>query len=295
MIGKIACIILNYNDWKRTSELVESIIHYEAISHIIVVDNHSTDESSKLLSRLNNLEKVELVFTTKNRGYGGGNNVGIRKAAQLGCKYALISNPDVIFSEECIINLAEALNYNSEYAIVSGIETNIGISGWKELSKIELILRNSVIFSKILDKKRIYPRNYFIGKKIVPVDIVPGCFFLTRIDLFIKYGMFDEHNFMYFEEEILQKKFENSGYIFGIVGSAKYQHMHVDGKDMKSRVFVAKNMNTSTRYLLNKYYNVEGVSKLFIDIFLNCIFLENLTLNALSVLKRLLLFALNEL
>uniref|UniRef100_UPI0006D0DB42 glycosyltransferase n=1 Tax=Clostridium sp. NkU-1 TaxID=1095009 RepID=UPI0006D0DB42 len=98
----ISCIILNYNDAETTISLVNSLVNYEILDSIVIVDNCSTDDSA---SRLQAIEagKVHFISSEKNGGYGYGNNQGIRYAyGNLHATHVLIANPDVKVTEECI-------------------------------------------------------------------------------------------------------------------------------------------------------------------------------------------------
>ena len=99
---KVNAVILNYNDADTVETLVRSICGYEVLEYIILVDNHSQDDSRQKLQQLAcEHEKIQLVFLEENGGYGKGNNAGVRFAAEENqADYVLISNPDVVFSEE---------------------------------------------------------------------------------------------------------------------------------------------------------------------------------------------------
>ena len=47
-------VIINYNTSKLTKRLVKNIKDYKSISKIIIVDNASTDNSYKILKKLEN-------------------------------------------------------------------------------------------------------------------------------------------------------------------------------------------------------------------------------------------------
>ena len=66
--------ILNYNDFETTQKLVEKMRRFSIIDHIVVVDNHSTDDSYDKLCLLED-EMVIVIQTPKNGGYGYGNNL----------------------------------------------------------------------------------------------------------------------------------------------------------------------------------------------------------------------------
>ena len=49
---KTDIIVLNYNDFKTTERFVRSIVKYDNINHIIIIDNASSDESVEHLREL---------------------------------------------------------------------------------------------------------------------------------------------------------------------------------------------------------------------------------------------------
>ena len=72
---KVNAVILNYNDADTVETLVRSICGYEVLEYIILVDNHSQDDSRQKLQQLAcEHEKIQLVFLEENGGYGKGNN-----------------------------------------------------------------------------------------------------------------------------------------------------------------------------------------------------------------------------
>ena len=95
-------VILNYNDSKTTSEMLDKIKSFKTLNHIVVVDNNSSDDSLKVLEKYKS-EKIDIVANKENKGYAYGNNVGIRYLRDTyKCDYVFISNPDIIVSEETI-------------------------------------------------------------------------------------------------------------------------------------------------------------------------------------------------
>ena len=48
-MDKISMIILNYNDSYTTLSLVDEVRDYECLDSVVVVDNHSSDDSWKRL------------------------------------------------------------------------------------------------------------------------------------------------------------------------------------------------------------------------------------------------------
>ena len=61
---RINCVILNFNDGETVTRLVHMIHDYDYLEKIVLVDNHSTDDSWEQLQVLKD-EKVDLIRTEK--------------------------------------------------------------------------------------------------------------------------------------------------------------------------------------------------------------------------------------
>lgn len=44
-MSKVGIVILNYNDYQTTKDMIDNIKDYDSIDHIVIVDNKSTDNS----------------------------------------------------------------------------------------------------------------------------------------------------------------------------------------------------------------------------------------------------------
>lgn len=105
---KASIIILNYFGERVIKESVESVImqtfpkkEYE----IIIVDNNSQDNSIKILSEYaKKYPRIKLVILSKNKGFAGGNNKGIKQAKG---EYIVLLNNDCVADENWLKNLIE--------------------------------------------------------------------------------------------------------------------------------------------------------------------------------------------
>ena len=189
---KCVCVILNYNDAETTVSLVEQIRGYDCLSHILVVDNCSTDDSWEKLKAISYTDKVIALRTDHNGGYGYGNNFGVRYAHDvLGARQVLIVNPDVIFSEECVLACLDELRLTDDAAIVSPMQLNTDgslvrqfawnlDSGFRHLLSCEFVLRHTIL---PLPRAKVD-----LMADAVYVDCVPGSFLLVDSEKFIQCG-----------------------------------------------------------------------------------------------------------
>lgn len=221
----VSCVILNYNDAESTLNLVSSIKGYSLIDHIVVVDNCSTDNSWEVLSRQGN-DKVHVLKSPRNGGYGFGNNVGLRYSADvLHVGYSVVANPDVFFDEDCVTKFVRTLQEDSSVAVVSAKQSNSSDCAWKDCSVLQYVLATSLFFEVWL-KIRSYPSNYFKGKDSVPVFAVPGSLLMVDLKKMLEYGLYDEDFFLYYEEPVLAQKFAEAGFKTILRLDCSYEHNH---------------------------------------------------------------------
>lgn len=221
----VSCIILNYNDAPTTISLVERIKDFALLNYIVVVDNCSTDNSWEQLQHYKS-DKIHVIQSPRNGGYGSGNNYGLRYSSEiLNADYSIVANPDVQFDEECVEKFLQTLQEDDSIAVVSARQSNSPDCAWKNCSILQYILATSLLFEVWL-KIRSYPKNYFKGKDSVPVFAVPGSLLMVDLKKMLKYGMYDEEFFLYYEEPVLAHKFDDAGLKTVLRLDCSYQHNH---------------------------------------------------------------------
>lgn len=224
-MSRISCIILNYNDAPTTISLVERIKDYSLLDYIVIVDNCSTDDSWEQLLHYKN-DKIHVIQSPRNGGYGFGNNVGLKYSADvLKTDYSIIANPDVFFDEDCVRKFLLTLQEDSSVAVVSARQSNSPDCAWKNCSTLQYVLATSLFFEVWL-KIRCYPSKYFKNKKFAEVFAVPGSLLLVDTKKMLQYGMYDEDFFLYYEEPVLAQKFANAGLKTVLRLDCSYVHNH---------------------------------------------------------------------
>ena len=209
-MSKVGMVILNYNDYKTTTEYISKIKDYKVLDTIVIVDNNSSDNSYEKLKSLKN-EKISVIKTEENKGYAYGNNFGIdylNKHSKV--DYIIISNPDIIVKEEDIKRLKKDLDTNEDISLISPLIHQLGEikRGWRLSTVKEEILLNINYYHKKIEKDLEYDESKFTGN-LTKVDVVSGCFFMIRKDILNLIGGFDESTFLYYEENIIASKLKN--------------------------------------------------------------------------------------
>lgn len=202
----IAIILVNYNGSTDTVECIDSVLQMTYGNYkIIVVDNKSTDDSVKLLREKQLNAEFELIECENNLGFSAGNNIGIRRAIELGVEYVLLLNNDTVVDRgflKTLINRTMELPQGSVttgtiYYSVNRMMTWYAGGGFnKRTAKVSHFGFKS--------------QNFCLPKKAVEVTFISGCCMCIPITVIEKVGLLDEIYFLY-EEDMdycyrLQKK-----------------------------------------------------------------------------------------
>ena len=180
-------------------------------AEIIVVDNHSQDDSCEMVKAL--FPEVILIENLKNYGFSKGNNIGVAQATG---DYLCFLNPDTVVAEDTFELLLQ----------FAASKKNLGIVGCKLINGSGQFLPESkrnlpdikVAVKKFMGINKYYYARHIKEKSIQKVDVLVGAFMLMRKSMFHQIGGFDERYFMYGEDIdlsycALKAGFEN--YYFG--------------------------------------------------------------------------------
>ena len=234
---KIAAIILNYNSAADTGKCIEFLQKQKLNEelYVIVVDNSLPDYRLQITDyRLqitdNRLLSTELIRAEENRGYSAGNNIGLRRATEIGAKYALVINPDMELTDEnYIARLVEVMERDEDIVVAAtdvvtpeGIHQNPmlpdgdwhGAFGWVK---------------EIFNRKKPVDTYSFIDnyKESHECAKVSGCCLMLRMSFVEEIGYFDEYPFLYCEEAILARQVEMAGKKMYYLADTQAVHRHV--------------------------------------------------------------------
>lgn len=224
---RVVCEILNYNDAETVFRLVDKIKNYSVFNSILIIDNASPDDSfSKLKEAYKNNKKIIVRQTSKNGGYGYGNNYGIKYAYEkLNADYVVLSNPDVFFSNQMVETLLKEM-IEKNAAVVSGTQRvnkqPIRTPAWKIPTAMQWILIETRLW-KWAAKKYYYDQSLFKSKDL-QVECVHGAMFLLDPKKFLNVGGYDEEMFLFGEETVLGYKLKSKGYKSFLLNNVYYDH-----------------------------------------------------------------------
>ncbi len=275
LLGRTAMVILNYKSPRLTVSAAKHLLDFGTGLHVIIVDNCSGDDSRAVFeSAFAGEPLVHLVYNEDNRGYAHGNNVGIDYAEQLGdIDFVGIMNPDVVVDVDVIARLVEALDTHEDIGLITAETYYNGIyrvpnhCAW-HLPTIGQLVRfctlPGYIFNKLCrmvgkwyDSQNGYGSGYFKGKTIARVEVVQGCFFLSRLSTILSVGKLDEATFLYYEENILGAKFAARGMQSAVMVGCYVHHNHQEKEKslqrQASKIFDMTCLHESRRHYIKNY------------------------------------------
>ncbi len=251
---KLGMVILNYNDSKTTSILLDNVKDYKCLDLIVIVDNASTDYSFPFLKKLES-KKIHVIQTEKNGGVAAGYNFGARYVNQKLKKCNIIlSNSDIIIhKEEDLIHLSNAIKDSIALVGPTIVEKNSLNRGWMMPTIQDEIRFNLPLISRKYRKENLYDDKYY-EEDISLVGVVSGCFFCVAGEVLEQVGYLDENTFLYYEENILAKKLETIDKQEAIDNKVVIIHNHSVTIDKNvARIKKYKILKTSQRYFVKEY------------------------------------------
>jgi GT2 family glycosyltransferase len=203
----VAVVLVNWRNEKETIGCARAVKGWQTLApQLSVIDNESTQTSRKVLA--GELTADELIPSSENLGYGGGNNVGIKRALAAGAKYILLLNTDAEISGSAVRRMIKRLVANPGISILGPV-IHEGRGGQTE----RLIGGRDIArypFSRIVARSR--DLRTIPGYPLHQVDYVSGTALLARSEAFEEIGMLDEQYFFSGEIADFCKRAKDKGH-----------------------------------------------------------------------------------
>lgn len=195
---KVFIILVNWNGWEDTVECLHSLEELDYSNYsTIVVDNGSGDSSVEEISR--RFSEITLIESDENRGFAGGNNLGIEQALNEGTDYVWLLNNDTVVDPEALSHLVQRMEEDAD----------IGICGSKliyyhQRDTIQALGGGS--FNKFLGSIQNIGLNRSIdyipkrGEVESKLDYVAGASMLVSRSFLNDVGFLSDDYFLYYEE-----------------------------------------------------------------------------------------------
>lgn len=165
---------------------------------VLVVDNASGDGTAEMVQ--SQFPQVRFIRSEENLGFSRGNNLAIRRAQG---RYIALVNPDVVLLPGCLDALADFLDQNPKVGNVGPRVFNPDMTQQSTCRRFPTLWNNlcsatslATIFkdSKFFAGEHMF---YFSHDRILPVDVIVGCFSMIRRETFDEVGLLDDNLFMY--------------------------------------------------------------------------------------------------
>lgn len=212
---KPVVVIPNLNGGEALAKAVASLRAQSVACHIIVVDNASTDGSAEAVTA--KFPEIELIRHSRNLGYAGGVNAGLRRCLESGALYAAVFNDDAVAEASWLERLVA---YLEEYPESGAVACKVLQSDKKTIDSTGDYLTNWGLP---------YPRGRGEtdrGQYDIPGEIfaASGAASLFRVEALRQVGLFDEAFFAYYEDVDLGFRMQNAGWKVGYEPKAIVYH-----------------------------------------------------------------------
>ncbi|WAC03499.1 glycosyltransferase family 2 protein [Lacinutrix neustonica] len=244
---KLSVIILSYNVRYFLELCLQSVEGATRLldAEIIVVDNHSQDESCDMVKAL--FPKVKLIENKENLGFSKGNNIGVAEAKG---EYLCILNPDTVVAEDAFRTLLKFADAQNNVGII-GCRLIDGNGGFLPESKRN-IPTVTVAVNKMLRKTKDYYAAHIQETGIGQSEILVGAFMLLKQQVYHEVGGFDDDYFMYGEDIDLSYKVSKAGYNNLYFG--KVTTIHFKGESTLKDKIYAKRFYGAMQIFYKKHF-----------------------------------------
>lgn len=203
---RVFIIVLTWNGKKDTLACLDSLEHLTYPNfEIIVVDNASNDGASNEIQR--KFPNAELIVNSSNLRFAGGNNVGIKRAMELGAEYVLLLNNDTVVEKDFLSKLVGAAVADQAVGIVGPkiYYYDNPKTIWYAGGKIEW-WKGWVSHIGIREEDE--------GKydAIMETDYITGCCLLIKREVIQQIGLLDEKYYIYGEDTDLCVRASRAGF-----------------------------------------------------------------------------------
>lgn len=238
-LPKVGVVVLNWNGWKDTVELIDSLnsTSYRSL-YVVIIDNASTDESlEQIKARLwdiqsdftlahydavhgvsylssdpglamaNDQKHYLLVESAANLGFCAGNNLGMQLGAELGAEYLLVLNNDTLVAPDFLEPMVEVAEHDESVGLVGGIITYC--------EKPDTIWWAGGVFDRFLNNRRLLDRELLGAlEQQFPYETewISGCMMMIPIRIYTQFGGYAEEYFIWSEEWDYSLRVSKAGY-----------------------------------------------------------------------------------
>ena len=192
MHTRFSIIVIHRNNFKTLERTFSSILqNISENDEIILVDNHSSDDSIEILETKDYFKKIKLIKNSCNAGYSIACNQGISEASG---KYLIICNNDIEFESIFFHDLEKIISANKSFGLIGPRIVNSNEEKVNSYSENKIGILNQLDFSGRI----LRPRSNIVSIK--QVETLRGPCLVMNSEISKDIGNFDEEFFFYHEE-----------------------------------------------------------------------------------------------
>ena len=223
MAIELSIIVVHYNSAAEIGACLESISAHppHCRYEIIIFDNASPEPPPGDV--IDRIPEARVITVTENRGFGAGNNAGVREAKG---EYLFLLNPDTLIIDDSINKMLEFLKKRDEIGALTCFQYDEDQKTLQTFFFGDFQTLTPLIF------KRGFKPRIDLSREYVPAEMVTGAALMIKTDVYQKIGGFDEKFFMYFEDDDLCRRLVEAGYQNAVLTAARI--VHLGGKSAKS-------------------------------------------------------------
>lgn len=215
----LSVIIVSWNVRPLLKNCLDSLLKatqgYQ--SEIFVVDNASRDGSSEMVA--SEFPGVRLIANQENLGFGAANNQALKLCRG---RYILLLNPDTFVPEDMVHKMIRFLKRRSRAGLVGPEQMDakgrllLNWVRWSPREMSEYVVENLAAL--------INGRYRILFRRPRRVPILNAACWLTRHEVLVKTGFFDDGLFMYAEEPDMCSRIRKAGWEIWLLREAQIIH-----------------------------------------------------------------------
>ncbi len=211
---KVIAVVVTYNGTEWYERCFGSLAASSQPVTTVVIDNGSTDGTREWF-RMQDSERMKIILSDTNLGFGQANNKGISIAIAEGADYVFLLNQDAWVEPDTIECLIKFQQDNKEYGILSPVHLN---------GKGNKLDRNFSMYLNKAEPDIISDLFLKATKKVYSCSYVNAAAWLMSMDCIKKVGGFDPIFFHYGEDENYCQRVLFHGLKIGILPDAVIYH-----------------------------------------------------------------------
>jgi GT2 family glycosyltransferase len=209
---RVVILVLNWNNAKDTLDCLVSLraLVYKNYG-VLVLDNGSTDDSVAMIRA--GAPDIEVLELGRNLGFGGANNVGMRRAMADASEYVWLLNNDTTVDPNALSALVASAEANAKVGAVGSAvfraDQPTALQAWGG-GCVNFWLGSSRHFTEPVPDDA--------------VEFLTAASVLLRTAAIAASGAFDEKFFFYWEDAELCFRLRRQGWRLAVAGGAKVWH-----------------------------------------------------------------------